>query len=338
MRDLEVPSSSPSPFTPPRRSAVPQLLIEMPAESAARLLVRSLLEQVSHLAAQESVPLDDRWRVAADRLSTSVALYADVLIGSIPRKARRRVRQLPRQANRLHRAEAQLAWLSQFPPADDDGAAAAWLRQRVMRRQLAARAALERAHRDVAKLQRLSKSLGVYTTAVRLDDMPPPRSFAALTGDLVRDEAEQLRKGLAGLRPTRIRSVRRALDASRRLGYLLEPVRVHMVGMTSVTDRLGALQDSLERLAELGAVATAILRAGRRAGGLYMTTVVRAELFEQPSSEAAPQDLRAGLLALARRLRGEIVPAFEQFASDWGEEEIGGLAAGLDACTAQLRS
>jgi len=365
MRD-DLLDVSPSTLSlPPRRSAAPQLLIEMQAEPAARLLVRSLVEQISQMAS----PLADvsqgppsiarlaAWRTATHRLSASVSLYAEALTDSVSRKSRRRLQGWSRQAERQQRAEVQLAWLRPFLPeapasesdavADpsDESAAAAWLTRRVVRKQLAAGTSLRRASRDATKLRDLVRSLGVYTTALRLDDMPQPRSFASLTGRLLREEGELAFKHARDIRPGDSRSVRRACDVLRRIGYLLEPVRMHLSGASALSERLGELRTSIEQLVDLGTVANAILRAGRRAGALYMTSLLRTQLFEtskQESSEelegaTSTKDHRRGLLALAKKLNVEIIAAFERFGEAWTDDRINALAADLDAFANQLR-
>lgn len=364
MRD-DLLDVSPSTLSlPPRRSAAPQLLIEMQAEPAARLLVRSLVEQISQMASPladvsqgpPSVARLAAWRTATHRLSASVSLYAEALTDSVSRKSRRRLQGWSRQAERQHRAEAQLAWLRPFLPEapssegdavaepSDESAAAAWLSRRVVRKQLAG-TSLKRASRDATKLRDLVRSLGVYTTALRLDDMPQPRSFASLTGRLLREEGEIAFKHARDIRPGDPRSVRRACDVLRRIGYLLEPVRMHLSGASALSERLGELRTSIEQLVDLGAVANAILRAGRRAGALYMTSLLRTQLFETSKQESSDElegatsmkDHRRGLLALAQKLNVEIIAAFERFDEAWTGDRINALAAELDAFANQLR-
>jgi hypothetical protein len=355
-------SLQPEPSLGPQRATAAQLLIDMPAESAARLLTRSLFEQLAQLPVPKADGRDvapwgfaEIFHASVDRLSACVTLYADALTDSVPRKIRRRLRALSRASERRHRADVQLAWLAQVsaparhePDAvagmTDDVAAAAWLGQRASRRRARASASLERAHRDADQLRRVAKRLGTYTTAVRLDDMAPLKSFAAMTGDLVLAGASDLRTDLAAMRPANVRSIRRALRTARRISYLLEPVRVHVDGMTTTTEQLRALQSGLERLDRVAAVVSAILRAGRRAGAQHMTTLLQAELTSDgndgavaaPSGASPAYDLRAGLLALARQLRAEVLQVTEAFGSRWGPSEIGVLTDGLEQCARQL--
>src|SRR6476659_7351922 len=75
-----------------------QLLVEMPAQSAARLLTLSLLEQLPQYAAAliSAAPLQSSRHVEGygsivRRLRASMALYYDALGDGVPRKARRRL-------------------------------------------------------------------------------------------------------------------------------------------------------------------------------------------------------------------------------------------------------
>lgn len=116
--------------------------------------------------------------------------------------------------------------------------------------------------------------------------------------------------------------------------------------MAAVSERLRTLQAALERLADIGAIASAILRAGRRAGAMHMTELLRVELSRTmepdalpPDSSGAlvpPNDFRPGLLALASQLRAEVTESFEGFRVQWGQKEVGGLAVELERCAERL--
>jgi hypothetical protein len=179
-----------------------QLLVEMPAEGAARLLTLSLLEQLPQYASETgSLRPQHTSRYAAGygatirRLRASLALYAEALGDGIPRKARRRLRALQQAAERLYRADVQLAWCARYAPAPGhaesvgmvgDGARASmWLCDRIGRRRERARRLLQRTQSDSRALRRIAKRLGVYTTAVRLDSVTTQHSFARLTSDQI---------------------------------------------------------------------------------------------------------------------------------------------------------
>src|SRR5688572_30998893 len=97
----------------------------MPAEGAVRLLMLSLLEQLSvSTAPHVTVPYDvtpgttsiarpgDAYRAVVNRLSGCLALYDETLAPSISRKVRRRLRLIAKLANARHDVNLQLAWLA----------------------------------------------------------------------------------------------------------------------------------------------------------------------------------------------------------------------------------
>jgi len=337
---------------PVRFAPASQLLIEMSDEHAARLLVRSLVDQVLQLTA----PLDaagpalpqhpSGWRAAIDRLDTCLALYSSALDGSVPKKSRRKVRQLARRAARVDRREALVAWLIPFSEAvrspehaSDDAVAATWLQRRLADRVDGVGGSIKNAQRDIAKLQSLDKALSVYTTSVQIDDMPRMQSFGALTAELLRDESAELARHFDELELSSVRSMASLLAATRRIGYLLGPVRVHVPGGTGVSESVNALQSSLERLAELGGISNAILRAGKRAGSAHMRAVLTRELFGTRDGDASTShgDLRRGLVALARVLHAELSASLQHFRGTWPRESVVGLIQSIADCASLLR-
>src|SRR4029450_3897091 len=104
---------------------------------------------------------------------------ADALGDGIPRKARRRLTGPQQAAERLYRADVQLAWGARHGPAPGHtgrvGAVGAgaraglWLCDRIGRRRERARRLLQRTQSDSRALRRIAKRLGVYTPARRPD-------------------------------------------------------------------------------------------------------------------------------------------------------------------------
>jgi hypothetical protein len=342
MNNEQVEVTPPALGLPPRRSAeVPQLLIEMPDEAAARLWIRSQLERAAQMACPPTKPAEpaahiarpDDWRSTTHRLTTCVTLYSAAIAGSITRKGRRRLRDLSRESSRMHRTDAQLAWLRRVP-AENAGPATLSLIDRVSRQQSELAISFKHAGRDAAKLANLAKSLGVYTTAVKLDDMRQPRSFAELTRSLLQVESPRVAKLVLAIQPSSNRSVRRALESTRRLGYLLEPVHMHLDDAAGLANRIKHLQPDLEQLALLGTIANVILRAGRRAGAQHMMSSLRVALYSRADDQA---DLRPELLSLAWRLRGELLPQFVRFANIWTADTMASLSNELARCANELR-
>src|SRR5689334_12896630 len=101
-----------------------QLLIDMPAEGAARLLTLSLIERLTQYSAAmtrngeppRARPQVASYRTTVRRLRAGMTLYGSALGSGVPRKARRRLGDLADAAERLHRAEVQIAWAARLVP------------------------------------------------------------------------------------------------------------------------------------------------------------------------------------------------------------------------------
>lgn len=326
----------------------PHLLIDMPAEGAARLLTLSLLEQLSLHATPSTdgtdaatVPRrDDAYRLVVNRLRGCITLYAEALDSSISRKARRRLRAIARAANALHRVELQLTWLARrarsssrtLSDANGDGiietsdavhpspqqlAAAEWLGERLVRRRDAIAVALDRSRADIRPLRKLGKRLSTYKTAIRLDDLKVSPSFGALTGEQLSAAIQNLRAAVASVRNVgdhrALRRVRRSAD---HVVYLLEPVASH-VNAARPMELARALRVGLERLETSAIVADALIAGGRRIGALHMTRRLQATVWP-------------------RLTHGRDVPSEERHAADQPDEIGRGLLSLAESLSDEL--
>jgi hypothetical protein len=327
-----------------------QLLIEMPAEGAARLLTLSLLEQLmqSHAATSDPSKLStpsSTFESNLARLRGCMSIYSDALGDDIPRKARRHLRQLSDTVSRLRQADTQLGWITRYVYASvdrtDDAAttatdgriAARWLNERVVRRRRRVERLFDRTRAASRPLKRLAKRLGHYTTSVRIDEMPTQRSFAALTGTEIIGAAGRLGDAFAALRMANDpRAARRALTASVHVLYLIEPIRAY-VDVEVLSKEVQALRAALQRLDDLAVVARVMIRGGRRIGASFASEQLRSTLW--PSRRVdAPIDVdtlaqlaavQRGLVVMATSLGHEMASASDVFASTWLADRAGRL-------------
>ena len=333
-----------------------QLLIDMPAESASRLLTLSLLEQLSVHGTrppQATPPGDptretnavppraDAYRAVVNRLRGCIALYAEALDESIPRKVRRKLRALAKATNDLHDVDVQRAWLARIDHTGQSSLAAQWVRDRLTRRRERFGARLARVQEDERPLRQLAKRMSVYTTAIQLDELHVSISFGALTGQRLAAAAPLLRASVMSVTPyDDSRSLQRVRRASDYVVYLLEPVR-STAEAEPLTESVHALRIALERIRELVIVADALVAGGRRVGALQMMTRVRrtvqpcdpareADEGGVPALTALPDEVAPGLLSLAERLREERAQAFADFASLWLSQENDTFFSGLE--------
>ena len=344
-----------------------QLLVEMPAQSAARLLTLSLLEQLPQYAAALA-SADPRqasrhaagFRSIVRRLRASMALYDEALGDGVPRKARRRLRTLGEAAERLYRADVQLAWCARHTPEPGhvagvgvlgDGARASlWLFDRVVRRRERALRLLKRVQSDTRPLRRIAKRLGVYTTAVRLDAVTTQHSFARLTSDRLTAIAASLGTAMQAVHGIRSEAaVRSALRSTERLAYLLDPLRVY-ADVEEPIERLSQLRSPLERLHHATIVARAIVRGGRRVAAAHAGDVLASLVW--PTSDlppnaiattnghapVAPADVHRGLLVLAEALHDEVAGGLHGLEASWPPSTIDQLANDVVVIATRLRS
>jgi hypothetical protein len=326
-----------------------QLLIEMPAEGAARLLTLSLLEQLMQGPGPSSDPAtpagpSTTFEGMLARLRGCMSIYSDALGDDIPRKARRQLRQLSDTVRRLRQADTQLGWITRYlyasvdrtddsSSATDGRIAARWLNERVVRRRRRAERAFDRARAASRPLKRLAKRLGVYTTAVRIDEMPTQRSFAALTGTEIVTVAARLSDAFAALRMANDpRAARRALTASGHVLYLIEPIRAY-VDVEAISKEVQVLRSALQKLDDLAVVARIMIRGGRRIGSAFASEQLRSTLW--PSRRVdAPADadtltqlsaVQRGLVVMAQSLGNDMAAASDSFASVWLADRAGSL-------------
>ena len=344
-----------------------QLLVEMPAQSAARLLTLSLLEQLPQYASALT-SADPRqasrhvagYRSIVRRLRASMALYDDALGDGVPRKARRRLRTLSDAAERLYRADVQLAWCARHMPevghvatigVSGDGARAAmWLCDRVTRRRERALRMLRRVQSDTRTLRRIAKRLGVYTTAVRLDGITTQHSFAQLTSDRLAAVAATLGIAMqtvcAGGSAAAVRS---ALRSTERLAYLLDPLRAY-ADVEEPIARLSQLRIPLGHLDGSAVVARAIVRGGRRVAAAHAGDALSLAIWPRPdpplsatvaSNGHAPValgDVQRGLLVLAEALHDEVALVLNGLEASWPPSAVDQLANDVVAIATRLRS
>src|SRR6266540_3230461 len=97
-----------------RRVPLPDYLLDLPAEEAARLIALSLLDRAAAAAARMAEPSDPQalhdFRVATRRLVACLQAYRPEIDGSVSRRIRRRLRRLARVTTRSRDLEVHLIW------------------------------------------------------------------------------------------------------------------------------------------------------------------------------------------------------------------------------------
>jgi CHAD domain-containing protein/CYTH domain-containing protein len=264
------------------------------------------------------------FRVAIRRLRSLLRAYRDLTDAAIPRRLRRRLRQLARATNVSRDLEVKLAWL-------EGEKASLKPRERTGERWLAERLDQERANADKEALDLVTTNLTPLAAAVttRLDDLPLSTGigaivFARLVADLVREQTWELEQHLSSVQSIENQEeAHEARIAGKRVRYLLEPLALTVPLAAELVARLKALQDLLGDMHDADVAAHLIAQGmedagqerGRRAAerirsarsGLD-TTVIRRERRLDPMP---------GLLALAQRVQTRREDAWNTLERDW---------------------
>jgi CHAD domain-containing protein/CYTH domain-containing protein len=309
--------------------SLPDYLLDLPAEEAARLIALELLDRAAGAARRLADPTDPTarhdFRVATRRLRSCLRTYRPEIRGSVSRRLRRRLRRLARLTGRSRDLEAALTW---------ERAQAAWLSERQQaglrwhlvrleaRRRRADRALGDGVERLFPRLERrLRRRLERYRLRIERDPSRRRHEAAAVLGSRIRLLGGDLECRLGTIRGTTgLRAVHRARTAAQRLRYLLEPIRGEAEGVEALLASLRALEDTLRDLHDSQAQCAALgreLGPARREHLRRLETEVRAAGGSARDSAEPGEDPRPGLLGLAERLERRASEALAQLRIEW---------------------
>lgn len=305
---------------------LPDYLLDLPAEEAARLIVLGLLDHAAAAARRVSDLTDPTalqdFRVAVRRLRSGVQALRPEIGPSLSGGVRRRLAQLARATRRSRDAEVHLSW----ERAQADGLSE---RQRVGLRWHLDRleAGRRRADRRVVRLvrrrfgdleRRFRRRLERYRIRIERDASRRRFEAAAVLGSRIRKFGGDLEWRLATVRGLRDQGgVRRARIAANRLRYLLEPFRGDPGDAEPLIAQLCHLQ---ELLSELHDSRTQCDRLGRElgAGGReHDRRLEPAVVLSHPDGATGGDDPRPGLIALIELLEQREAEAFAALRADW---------------------
>lgn len=304
-------------------------LLSRPAAQSVRLIALDYLDEAGRALERLKDPEDKEalhdFRVALRRLRTTVRAYRPQLEGSVPRRLRRKLRDVAEATNSARDAEVALMWLRPLEAevSKREQAGLRWLIERIERghgRDLPH--ALVDARRSFIGVERkLRKGLEVYHRTVPVQRAKPEERFAAVAATALRDQAKQLDQLLASIASRDDDAIHQARIAAKRLRYMLEPLSTVVVGGADLVQRLKQLQDNLGELHDLSVLeeevrialeAAAVARAGR----IWELTL---EDEPEPPAIRAAQRRRQnpGLFAVAQRSRARREMLFRQIKAEW---------------------
>ena len=324
-------------------------LLDLPAPEGARWIARhrlaAALVACDRLAdAGDADALHD-FRVGVRRLRSCLRAYAPVLDDTVPKKRRRRLRDIAAATGSARDAEVHLAWLASQRGAltARERAGADWFARRLDARREAHghEAFVEAAESFRALARSLEEELARYTVTRRLDASHDVPSCGRYTGTLLHAAADELRDALDAVRSAEdVAAAHQARIAGKRLRYLLEPVvdvlgdgRALVQTLEEVQERLGDLHDAHVFAAELLEAARDADAEEKHGARVTERAEKRARAAAEPGQPAPPSargrtrrvDPRGGLLALADRVNARGAAAYR----DAERTYLGGRAAAL---------
>lgn len=322
--------------------SLPEYLLDLPAEEAARLIALALLDRTAEAAHRLPDPTDPMalhdFRVATRRLRSCLQAYRPEIDGSLSPRLRRRLARLSRATGRSRDAEVHLAWEREQEPAlsERQRAGLRWhlARLEACRQRADRRLAQQVAHRLARLEARFRRRLERYRLRIERDPSRRRHEAAAVLGSRIRKFGGDLECRLGAVR-TMIDEApaHRARIAAKRLCYLLEPIRTEVDGVEPLIGKLRDLQDALGELRDSRTQRVVMLRDLDKAGREHERRLDAAihDMSESADAGEDADDPRPGLLALAERLEEREAEAFARLRADW----LAGAADGFfEAVTA----
>lgn len=313
-----------------------------PERAARRLLSRQLknAEAAGHrLAIGEDPEALHDFRVALRRFRSIERAHREWVAEALPRKLRKRLRELVQSTGPARDSEVQLGWLDQQRAAlrPNQRTGYQWLRRRLEDRQRQGYAAIRAAvPLELASLSALLRS------ALAMPAESTPTSFARVTGDRLKPLLAELGGSFTdiGDDEEKMAHVHVARLLVKRVRYLLEPVAAALPDGKDLVRQLGGLQDLLGAMHDAEVLGLSLGEAAADAGAARYRALVRQALGEGPDDfgPVARQrsDERAGLTALARRAREQMRSGRADLLAKIRGGEVAVLLQRLHAAAEQL--
>ncbi len=324
-------------------------LLDLPTRRAARLVALLQLQRIAETHARLSDPEDlealHDFRVAIRRLRSWMRAFRPWLEESVPRKLRRRLRDLSAATSVSRDAEVHIAWIAEQRPrlTPRQRTGAAWLQERLASAKLQSDAELEQ--KVAARFSRihvgLECALGEYTMRVNLYEGPRDLRFSRAVARLMREHAAELRDRLERVHSgDHAREAHRARIAGKWLRYLLEPITGHASAAGALVERLKELQDALGDVNDAHVFAGELTAALEDSASEHARVLSRSVLTGKEKGgelrRARRRDPRPGLVALARLLRERGAATFARVEREWLGDASGPFFTDVEALAAEL--
>jgi CHAD domain-containing protein len=318
-------------------------LSAMPVTQAVRQLAHGHLEDAAAACvrlgdAGDTEALHD-FRVALRRLRSLARSYRPFITDCLPKKLRRRVKDLASGTGLARDTEVQLQWLNaqrgQARVHEQPGYE--WIIRRLETR-------LEEEYGEIreqlpGRFERLRERLATRL-ALAWDDSSPPMGQVA--ADLLLEAGEELRAHLDQVHGQADEdAIHQARITAKRLRYLLEPLAPELEGGKALVKGLKALQDIMGEIHDTQVMASELSQAAEEAGAEHMKGLIELSLrlpHDDPRVEAARRgDERPGLLSLARDLQEREQDLVTRLLGRIGEGDVTRFLEHLHAAAEDLR-
>ena len=318
---------------------LPQSALQRPVMEVARQLALGLLADAALARDRLNQPRDVEalhdFRVGLRRVRSVLRAYRPHLEGSVPRKARRRLKQLAQASGASRDLEVHLAWLTEQKPSLRYGqrVGLAWLVRKLRSAKRLADAGLadQTARHFPSLKERLERRLGRYTVTIGAGGLNREPTYVTVTTRLLLDHGEEVKRRLAEVKSLADQAVaHQARIQAKRLRYLLEPVVGIVVGGEELLTQLKALQDTLGELHDAHVfsqeIGSAIGEAAAEDARRLSEAVLAGESTQQALRRLRRRDPRPGLLEITTRLRQRSEQAFARLQeSGWLGDGAGGF-------------
>ncbi|MFL6201131.1 MAG: CHAD domain-containing protein [Thermoanaerobaculia bacterium] len=324
----------------------PADLMSRPPEEGARLIALSWLDQAVAAFPRLQDPADAEalhdFRVGLRRLRSCLRSYRPWLEESLPKKLRRRLRDLAGSTGPGRDTEVQIDWLRGRSRhlGSYHRAGLAWIVGRLEERLRAANEEMSaRLPKELPRIEAdLRDRLSTYHTEIHLaaGGRPSP-TLAEVTAGILRRQATELESHLARVDgPEDEHEAHEARISAKRLRYLLEPFGPEQ----PLVKRMKKLQDLLGELHDAHVLETELSEALQVAAAERVRRLLEVSLADAPDDALIRAERRrvreSGLLALARLNRARRNRLFEELEADWLEGRGAGFFAEAAAVAERL--
>ncbi|HWN40989.1 MAG TPA: CHAD domain-containing protein [Thermoanaerobaculia bacterium] len=309
----------------------PNDLLSRPPEEGARLIALSWLDQAAAAFPRLQDPADTEalhdFRVGLRRLRSCLRSYRAYLEESLPKKLRRRLRDLAGSTGPGRDTEVQIEWLRGRSRhlSSYHRAGLSWIVGRLEERMRAANDEMSASlPKEFPRIEKdLRDRLSTYHTEIHLA-LPSP-TLAEVTAGILRHQATELESHLARVDgPEDEHEAHEARISAKRLRYLLEPFDLpEATGIAGVIKRTKKLQEILGELHDAHVLEAELSESLQIAASERVRRLLEVSLSEAPDDALIRAERRrvreSGLLALARLNRARRNRLFAELEADWLE-------------------